>query len=267
MKIQVNYTLKLFEMKRFNMKRRKRSGGSNNSGSTGRQFTTQPKELGNQINVGKIPLFPPRFRASLRYADTVTLSSTSGAVASYVFSANGLFDPDVTGTGHQPAGFDQMMLSYDHYTVLRARITCTFHNNTSSVSPTAAVSLNSTNIPVSIVDQIMEDGLVTTSRLMPFGVYGAAQTIQRGITVGRFAGVPNVLNDNTYRGGIGSNPTDQEYFNVQIWNTESTTSTSSVDVLIEYDAVFTEPRKLTESVSKILKKLVLEEVKNEEKKH
>jgi hypothetical protein len=228
--------------------RRRRRGGRSNQGSHGREFTSQPRLLGNQINVGKIPLFPPRFRASLRYADTITLSSTSGVVASWVLSANGLFDPDVTGTGHQPAGFDQMMLSYEHYTVLRAKCTATFHNNTASAYPTAALSVNAAATPITTIDQIMEDGLVTTVRLMADGVNGCAQTLQRSINIGVFGGVDDILDDNTYRGTVAANPAEQSYFILQLWNTENATSTSAVDFVLEFDAVFTEPRKLTESL-------------------
>lgn len=221
-----------------------------NTGSTGRPFTSQPRVLGNQLSVGKIPLFPTRYRASLRYADTITLSSTSGAVASWVFAANGLYDPDVTGTGHQPAGFDQMMLSYEHYCVTKARISATFHNNTTSVFPTVGVSVNAAATPVTLVNQIVEDGLVTTNRLYSNGVFGAVATLQRSIDIARFGGVDDILDDNSYRGTVASNPSELSYFILQLWDTESTTSTCSVDLIIEFEAVFTEPRKLTESLVK-----------------
>lgn len=230
-----------------------------NTGSTGRPFTSQPRVLGNQLSVGKIPLFPPRYRASLRYADTITLSSTSGAVASWVFAANGLYDPDITGTGHQPAGFDQMMLSYEHYCVTKARISATFHNNTTSVFPTVGLSVNAAATPVTLVNQIVEDGLVTTNRLYSNGVFGAVATLQRTIDIARFGGVDNILDDNTYRGTVASNPAELSYFILQLWDTESTTSTCSVDLIIEFEAVFTEPRKLTESLVKNMIPCLVEE--------
>lgn len=240
--------------------RRWNTGG--NQGTVGREFTTQPRQLGNQLDIGKIPLFPARFRGSLRYADTVTLSSTSGAVASYVFSCNGLYDPDISGTGHQPAGFDQMMLSYEHYTVLRARMTATFHNNTASVNPTAALGLNASSTPITTVTQIIEDGLVTTVRMNGNGVYGCVQTLQRSIDIGRFGGVPKLLDDSNYRGSVAGNPTEQSYFMLQLWNTELSTSSSAVDIEIEYDAVFTEPRKLSSSLQKTVLSAILREEKS-----
>lgn len=249
-------------MKRQMKNKRGKRGTAGNTGTVGSAFTTQPRQLGNQLDIGKIPLFPARFRGSLRYADTITLSSTSGAVATYVFSTNGLYDPDISGTGHQPAGFDQMMLSYEHYTVLRARMTATFHNNTASVQPTAALGLNASSTPITTVTQIVEDGLVTTVRMNGNGVYGCVQTIQRSIDVGKFGGVPRILDDPNYRGSVAGNPAEQSYFMLQLWNTELSTSSSAVDIQIEFDAVFTEPRKLSSS----LHKLLITGIRAEEKK-
>jgi len=247
-------------------RRKQGNGAGSNKGSAGGAFTTQPRQLGNQLDIGKIPLFPPRYRCSLRYADTITLSSTTGAVASYVYSANGLYDPDITGTGHQPAGFDSMMLSFEHYTVVSARMTATFHNNTASVQPTAALGLNASSTPTTTVTQLIEDGLITTVRMNGNGVYGCVQTLQRTINIGKFGGVPSLLSDSNYRGSVAGNPAEQSYFHLQLWNTELSTSSSAVDVQIEYIAVFTEPRKLTSSLRKSLHALVVEEAKSLEHK-
>lgn len=37
--------------------------------------------------------------AKLRYVDLISVDAGSAAIASHVYSANGIFDPDVTGTG------------------------------------------------------------------------------------------------------------------------------------------------------------------------
>jgi hypothetical protein len=64
----------------------------------------------------------------LIYYDTITITSNAGVVAVHVFGSNCLFDPDITGGGHQPAGFDQYMALYQRYTVLRTRAKVTFFN-------------------------------------------------------------------------------------------------------------------------------------------
>jgi len=60
----------------------------------------------------------------MRYVTKLQLISSSGATH-YNFRANSCYDPDYDGAGHQPMGFDQMALKYNHYQVLGSRIKVT----------------------------------------------------------------------------------------------------------------------------------------------
>ena len=42
------------------------------------------------------------------------------------FVANGAFDPNLTGVGHQPRGFDQFMAGYETFTVTGSKISVNF---------------------------------------------------------------------------------------------------------------------------------------------
>lgn len=67
--------------------------------------------------------FPQRKFCKMRYAENLTITAPSTNLAfEYIFSLNGLFDPDFTGTGHQPYGFDTMALLYNLYIVRGAFI-------------------------------------------------------------------------------------------------------------------------------------------------
>jgi hypothetical protein len=188
----------------------------------------------------------------LRYADSFSLTSSSGVVASYVFACNGLYDPNITGTGHQPAGFDQMMLSYEHYTVLRSRIVVEAVNTTGTSSPTVGLSIKANNIPITVNQQLLEDGLIVTERMGSAAVYGSQKCLKIACDIGRFGGVPNVLNDSDYRGNVASNPTEMSFFHIQSWSVSGDTTTILFEVVIEFEAVFTEPRTLSQSVAKSL---------------
>lgn len=68
------------------------------------------------VNRG-ISLIAPRYITKLKYSDEFSLSSSAGVPALYQFNLNSLFDPDRTGVGHQPYGFDQIAALYDKYRV------------------------------------------------------------------------------------------------------------------------------------------------------
>jgi hypothetical protein len=65
------------------------------------------------------------FESQLSYAGYFNIDPSAGAPASYLFHANGLYDPDHTGAGHQPHGFDQIMALYKNYQVLSSAIEVT----------------------------------------------------------------------------------------------------------------------------------------------
>jgi len=53
-------------------------------------------------------LIPPRFRTKCVYSDVMNVSTGgAGAILWRYFAMNGMYDPDITGSGHQPLGFDQ----------------------------------------------------------------------------------------------------------------------------------------------------------------
>lgn len=67
--------------------------------------------------------FPKNYTCKLRYVETVSFDPTATNTPIYVFRCNGVFDPDYTNTGHQPAGFDQLAQMYGYYSVQGAALT------------------------------------------------------------------------------------------------------------------------------------------------
>lgn len=67
-------------------------------------------------------VMPPKYKTKLIYEDDVVITASAVVPTSYAFKANGIYDPNVTGTGHQPYLRDQMALFYKHYFVNKAKI-------------------------------------------------------------------------------------------------------------------------------------------------
>jgi hypothetical protein len=201
----------------------------------------------------RTPIFASQKRIKLFYYDYgLTRSGTAGAVSNYFFIANGLFDPNITGGGHQPMGFDQMMLLYNQYTVVASKMSLTIYNTTASVAVRAGVYLSPDASSITDPSRLIENGLITTKVIPAINVAGYIKEFQLDCDVVKFFGraknVRELLDDGLLAGTSAVNPTEGVYYAVTAWDPFGASNYSTFfDVIIEYDAIFWEPRKLTVS--------------------
>ena len=100
--------------------RSRSSGGMRRAGGSSRR---QPWRSASRAFVPRGPLvkaspFPDSITVALPYC--ANLSYSTGAVSAMTnqsWSMNSVFDPDYTGGGHQPQGFDEYSALYDSYRV------------------------------------------------------------------------------------------------------------------------------------------------------
>ena len=198
----------------------------------------------------KSPL-PFRRRAKLTYHESSALSITTGSgpgvAGTYVFTANGLFDPNFTGAGHQPLGFDQWMVMYDHYTVHSCTISVIWA--TSAVGPLmVSISRSASSTGITDVIRLVENGNINY-QMLPVG---AVQTVyskqEMSMDMAKFVGVDDVFDMSELRGTSAANPAENAYFHLSVWSPFVVTQlTATATVVLEFDATFTEPRMLTTS--------------------
>lgn len=85
-------------------------------------------------------------RVMLKYTETIQLQSQTLLTAMgtpYYFSINDVQDPNFTGTGHQPRGFDQIAVLFKKFRVFGCRTTAQFFNPTTSTMWVGCHILNS----------------------------------------------------------------------------------------------------------------------------
>lgn len=85
--------------------------------------------IGGSLSVGR-PIIADSHITQLTYSTDFTFATTGATTQ--VMSHNSLYDPDVTGTGHQPRGFDQLAALYKRYYVYAARLDLQVLNNGSA---------------------------------------------------------------------------------------------------------------------------------------
>lgn len=195
------------------------------------------------------PLFTtPSKRVKLFYYDYGhELTSTAAAVSRYRFRANDCFDPDQSGTGHQPLGFDEMTKYYDQFTVIKSKITVRYVAESASVPMVVGVKLNDDTTNETNTSDIIENGLNRSEILVGTGG-GPAQVkkIVLGCDVAKYFGRPagkGIINDPNLFGTSAASPVEEAYYQLFVYAAVNTTTvTCGFDVLLEYDVVFWEPK-------------------------
>jgi len=186
------------------------------------------------------------------YEPGINLTGTAGVIAQYAFSANGCYDPNVTGTGHQPMGFDTGMLYYEQCTVLASKITVRGVGN--GIQPVVLSICLAPDTTTSALPDIVENGLCVNKVLdgRAGGGYGTGDRIGRialDCDVAKYFGRPNrreIVNDPNLYCTAAANPVEQVYYLINTWGQGTFTDNTacSVDVILEFDVEFWEPRKV-----------------------
>lgn len=191
--------------------------------------------------------YPTSKKVRLRYATTVSLNPSAGQVVKHQFSANSMFDPDVSGTGHQPRYYDQWMSSYNHYNVVSSKITVT------PCGPSASFTGNTVQFGLTL----SPDGLfpwttwtdLAESRFAGAGNrraknYEQSKPVTKYFSAKKYFGASAIVGALQYQGAISSAPS--EIANFQLWATNAEGSDDPPEttfmVIIDYIAVLTEPR-------------------------
>lgn len=196
--------------------------------------------------------YPQKLKRTLRYVHGVETFNpgVAGSAASYVFSANGMYDPNITGLGHQPMGFDEYMAVYDHYTVIGAKITVTFLSNDTSYPITFGVTAQDNNSAITNAEAAIENGRTLCETLTLKGGCRDQATISYPLSISKFFGKgKKIFGERSYSGDAGSNPSEQVYF--VVWasplNSSADATGGQATIHIEYVAIFSEPRQMTQS--------------------
>lgn len=186
------------------------------------------------------------------YEQGLNITGTAGALAKYQFSANGCYDPNITGAGHQPLGFDTMMTFYEQGVCLASKITVTFMNNGANACRVGVVLTPDTTTPVT--GDVVENGLL---RMVPLDAPAYATGAGNGQ---RIKGVSlscdcasyfgrksfrELLDDPNLQFTAAANPPEQVYYQLITWGAWTGDNTNVyADVVLEYDCIFWEPRKV-----------------------
>lgn len=203
----------------------------------------------NVTKVTKGPL-PKTLKTTMVYHETFDLNpGAAGVNAVYVWSANGLYDPNITGVGHQPRGFDQLMTLYDHYVVIGVKASMTVANLDASKAQVYGMAIVDRN--TSLGSPNIEYMELRTSKSRIVGPFGpdAVGTLHIACDPNKFLGRSKPMSDPELKGSTSANPTEQAYIHCFAFPQDASTDTGALNcrITLEYTAILIEPKQPTSS--------------------
>lgn len=162
-----------------------------------------------------------RLITKLKYVDTVTIPLNIDGVGVWEFRLNSLYDPDFSGGGHQPYGYDQLTTLYQQYRVFGARIKFTILDVLDD-SSNLGIYMGIYNTP----NANILAGKTTSEILeLPYCKYkvtsattaagGISRTMYQRVNIPRVMGVRSAQykSDDLYMSAVGGNPASQLFGN------------------------------------------------------
>lgn len=227
------------------MAKRKRTTPSKGT----KKYSPYPTAKLGQTLVSLRSPVPDAFVTRLTYVGRDTLSPGAGGMDTCVVRANGMYDPDQSGVGHQPLGFDQFMALYNHWTVYSSKITVWFANLSSTASHSALVGIkldDDTTINGDPSTVAEHDGCV-------YRFIGNSNNAPAALTLSfsgaKWFGDRMKLSADPFMGDSTADPTEQAFFHIFCSGTNTTVDIGNVDIYytITYHAKFIEPKTLSAS--------------------
>jgi len=183
---------------------------------------------------------PKEVYVPMHYGDYWPLDCAASTWTSNTFRLNSIFDPDATGAGGQPAGYDQYTQMYLSYRVravdieLRAVNSCAQNVLLLGLAYAPGYTTPSTGTTVQQIVYEGDSDLVLRGFMSPSTVQGSSCVVRKHITMKQILGPVADMQD--AQSAFGDNPTVVASMMVAICNFNGTTvgATAGVIVRITY---------------------------------
>lgn len=189
---------------------------------------------------------PSKKIVKMRYCEQIVLQSTSGTVATQVYWANGIYDPNYTGVGHQPLGHDEWAVLYNNYKVLRSNIKVQAGNT--NAHP-VLIAINRQDDPAGStgnLDAVCEQPNTKWMQISATAGGPTSKTLKMGYVSRKQ--YPSLGKDDTLRPAFGASPSEGCYYVVKMQSTDAgQTINIPCLITIEYIVELTVPKILVQS--------------------
>lgn len=203
----------------------------------------------------RVGVVPTTSVVRMRYVDQITINPAIDSIATYSFRSNSIYDPNYTGTGHQPLGHDQAELLYENYTVVGSKITAKYMIESTadgSVPTIVGIYTDFDSTPPGDLQNLLEQGRSRNKMITGHGTSGNnSAIITHKFSSKRHFGYKDLKDvQNEVGATFGGNPARQSYFVLfaaPMENNLNDVPPVTVLVTIDYIVRLTEPKDLSSS--------------------
>lgn len=217
--------------RRYNKKGRKNLGRKKRNGY-------KKSKLRNKVPNGAAPLARKHI-VRLKYTEVIDWSPTTLQTLSQQYRLNSVYDPNVTGVGHQPYGFDQLAALFNHYRVFK----CSWHVAFAPSNDRLHIAVGPVN-GSSTFSSVESLGEFPSAVSRVLGYSGGIPCVFKGSCyLPRLTGATSVQyrTDDRYSSIVSDNPAEAMNLNIAVYNPSGSTVATSMTITLVYHTEFYDP--------------------------
>lgn len=173
--------------------------------------------------------------ALLHYSDYgVVNPGVAGIASSITFNFSSVYDPNVSGVGHQPLGHDQLALLFERYQVWKVDFHVEFSVPSDTASCRVGYRISDSSTAVSSETELIENGNSEWALLTPFDGSRSHVKFTGTVNIPEVHGLSykQYMANDDYGASFGSNPAEAAYFFV--WADGLGVDTASINVAYHF---------------------------------
>jgi len=200
--------------------------------------------LANYVPSGASPVAKKHI-CRLKYSQIDAWSVATLNTATQFYRLNSLFDPDATGGGHQPYGFDQLAALFAHYRVYKCKWHIEFSGSNDRLH-ICVLPINGINASTTI-PAVSEQPLAVTKAMSFNG--GFPIKFKGSAYLPKLTGASSVQyrTDDRYSAAVSASPTEAMQLGIYVYNPGASTVATSCNVTLVYYSEMYDPITLGQS--------------------
>lgn len=186
--------------------------------------------------IGPSPV-PSKYIIKMKYVETYQQTLTAAIPNTYSWNINSIYDPNESGTGHQPYGHDTLQTMFNRYRVFACKWRVTIFPISTTSNFQMVVTPSNDNSTPSDTDQVSERPRAVTKLV---NYLGGQPTVFKGkISLPRLQGQTSrqYRNNENTQAQFGTNPSERCYLNIHALSSSNLTYRAHV-MLIYYVECF-----------------------------